>query len=567
MIRRTPFREAGPAPLAAAHVMAAPVAAARLAAFAAFALALALAGCAPAPPPTPAPAPADAPVTLAPLTLQVLHTNDWHGRFLPEVVGGDTIGGSAVLAAWFDSARVRFDGPTVFLSGGDIMQGTAISNLSWGRGAIDLHNRKGLDASVLGNHEFDWGLDTLRARIAESDFAWLAANVFTGGADAPPEWIEPWTVLERDGVRVGVVGVALAATPDIVMAGRTGDLRFGPEAPAIDRGVRALRDQGVDFVIVTTHVGAVCDEAGDPDGTDPEAPSTGCRGHLVDVLEAVRERPDLVVGGHTHLRNLFDVNGIPVVQAPAYGRGVTVSRLERRPGEAARVVHRAIPVPRAADVDPDTAVAAVVARWVAEVGPILDRAVAVLADSMTNAERRPRENPAGNLLADAQRWATGADIGLVNNGSLRRSLPAGEATYGLLYEFQPFQNELVRVHVNGALLREILEFGLTDEATPWIHLSGIQVEVDAARPRGSRVVRVLRAGPDGVPGPEVGPDDRLSIGTTEFLALGGDGFVLLAEGELERTGPIDVDGLIDYLGSLPQPVQPPATGRWRGVPR
>ncbi len=500
-----------------------------------------------------------------PVRLQVLHTNDFHGRFLPELVGGEEIGGSAVLAAWFDSARVRFDGPTVFLSGGDVMQGTAVSNLSWGRGAIDLHNRKGLDAAALGNHEFDWGLDTLRARVAESAFPWLGANVVDEATGVHPEWIEPWVILERGGVRVGVVGIALAETPEIVMAGRTDGLRFEPEAPAMDRGVRALRAEGVDFVIVTTHVGAVCAVPGDPDGTDPEARSEGCRGHLVDVLEAVTERPDLVVGGHTHLRNNFDVNGIPVLQGPAYSRGVTVTQLERHPGAPARVTYRAVHPPRGAEVDPDTAVARVVEAWLQSVGPILEEPVALLADSMTNAERAPVENPSGNLLADAQRWATDADVGLVNNGSLRRSLPAGEATYGLLYEFQPFQNELVRVRMSGELLRRVLEFGLRDDGSPWTHVSGIVVEVDRAAPAGSRVRSVVRVGPDGAPGAPIAPEDEVTVGTTEFLALGGDGFVLLGEGRLERTGPIDVDGLIAYLRSLPQPVAPPPVGRWRFV--
>jgi 5'-nucleotidase len=500
-----------------------------------------------------------------PLRLQVLHTNDFHGRFLPELVGGEEIGGSAVLAAWFDSARVRFDGPTVLLSGGDIMQGTAVSNLSWGRGAIDLHNRKGLDAAALGNHEFDWGLDTLRARVAESAFPWLAANVVDEATGTNPDWIEPWVILERGGVRVGVVGIALAETPEIVMAGRTAGLRFEAEAPAIDRGVRALRDAGVDFVVVTGHVGAVCAVPGDPDGSDPEAPSEACQGHLVDVLEAVTERPDLVVGGHTHLRNNFDVNGIPVLQGPAYSRGVTVTRLERQPGAPARVTYRAIHAPRGAEVDPDTAVARVVEGWLEAVGPILEESVAVLADSMTNAERAPVENPSGNLLADAQRWATDADVGLVNNGSLRRSLPAGEATYGLLYEFQPFQNELVRVRMSGALLRGVLEFGLRDDGSPWTHVSGIEVEVDRSAPAGSRVRAITRVGPDGAPGAAIAPDEEVTVGTTEFLALGGDGYVLLGQGQLERTGHVDVDALIGYLRSLPQPVAPPGVGRWRFV--
>jgi 5'-nucleotidase / UDP-sugar diphosphatase len=501
-------------------------------------------------------------------TLQVLHTNDFHGRFLPTLVNGEPIGGSAVLAAWFDSARVRFDGPTVLLSAGDVFQGTAVSNLSWGAAAVDLYNRKGYDAAALGNHEFDWGLDTLRARVEESAFPWLAANVVDSLTGAPPAWIQPWTLIEREGVRVGVIGIALSQTPSIVMAGRTGTLQFGDEAAAIDRGVTHFRAMDVDFVVVTAHVGAICEVAGNPAGDAPEMPSSGCDGFLVEILERVQNPPDLVVGGHSHLRNLFDVRGIPVMQNPAYSRGVSMTHLERRPGQRARVTYRAILEPRAAAVTPDSAVARVVDGWFAEVQPILERPVAIFLDSLPNAERRPVENPAGNLLADAQRAATGAHVGLVNNGSLRRSLPAGPVTYGDLYEFQPFQNELVRIEGDGAWLRRVLEFGLTESGTPWIHVSGIRVEVDPTAPAGERIQRIAwaAAGPEKDRGPdeslEIHDDTPVSIGTTEFLAQGGDGFSMLAEGTVQRIGIVDVDALIDWLGSLPSPVAPPAVGRW-----
>jgi len=511
------------------------------------------AGCAPAPvSPPPAPAPAEL------LRLQVLHTNDFHGRFVTEEVGGDSIGGSAVLAAWFDSARVRFDGPTVFLSGGDVMQGTAVSNLSWGRAAIDLHNRKGLDAAALGNHEFDWGVDTLRARVAESTFPWLGANVVEESTGTHPDWIRPWTIIEREGVRVGVVGIALEETPRIVMRGRTEGLRFEAEAPAINRSVRELRGAGVDFVLVALHVGAVCAEPGDEDGTDPSARSSGCRGHLVDVVEALTEPVDLVLGGHTHLRNNFEVNGIPVLQAPAYSRGVTVTHLERGADGRVTAPYRAILPPRAAEVDPDTAVARVVEEWFGEIRPVLERPVATLASELSNAQRLPVENPAGNLLADAQRWGTEAQVGLVNNGSLRRSLPAGPVSYGTLYEFQPFQNELVRLHMDGALLKEVLEHGLTDGGEPWVHLSGIRVDFHPTAPSGARVIRILRE--EG--GAAVAPGDSVTVGTTEFLALGGDGFSMLERARMERVGRVDVDALILYLESLGDPVPAPEVGRW-----
>jgi len=522
-------------------------------------LLLAAAGCATVPeavePGVPAPP--------EPLRIQVLHTNDFHGRFLTEEVGGDSIGGSAVLAAWFDSARVRFDGPTVLLSGGDMLQGTALSNLSWGRAAIDLNNRKRVDAAALGNHEFDWGIDTLRARVAESAFPWLGANVFDEATGDHPAWIRPWTILEREGVRVGVVGIALAETPRIVMAGRTEGLRFEDEAPAIDRAVREVRAAGVDFVVVTAHVGAVCAEPGDADGTDPAARSRGCEGHLVDVLQAVTEPVDLVVGGHTHLRNNFDVNGTPVLQAPAYSRGVTVTHLEQGTDGRSRVTYRAILPPRRAEVDPDTAVARVVEAWYREIRPALERTVAVLAEPLSNAQRQPVENPAGNLLADAQRWGTEADVGFVNNGSLRRSLPQGPVDYATLYEFQPFQNELVRLHMDGALLREVLEHGLTDDGRPWTHVAGIRVEVDPTHPRGERIRRILRSDLANVGVEvEIAPHDPVTVGTTEFLALGGDGFAMFARARMERIGRVDVDALIDYLGRGRDPVLAPEVGRW-----
>ncbi len=509
---------------------------------------------------TPA-APVTDPVPERAQSFQILHTNDFHGRILPQVIGEDTLGGSAVLAAHFDSLRAQVDGPTFLLSGGDVMQGTAVSNLSWGRASIALYNEKGYDAAALGNHEFDWGLDTLRVRVAESEFVWLAANILEHPAGTRPDWIRPWVILEEGGLRVGVVGVALAMTPEIVMAGRTEGLEFLPEAPAIDEAVRELRAQGVDAVIVTGHVGAICEEPGEA----PEELSSGCRGGLIEIVEAMTEPVDLFVGGHTHLRNLTDVAGIPIVQTPAYSGGISVTRFDvpARTGTEAgtpdrpTLVHRSIREPWARLVDPDTAVARMVEEWTVEIRPILEEPVATLARPFSNEERAPRENPAGNLLADAQRWATGADVGIVNNGSLRRSLPEGEVSWEILYEFQPFQNELVLLHMDGALLRDVLEFGLDAGGNPWTHISGAHVRYDPAAPQGERI-REIRL----EDGRVVAPDDRIRLGTTEFLATAGDGYELLLEADMERTGVVDVDGLRDYLATLPSPIQPPELGRW-----
>ncbi|TVP75988.1 MAG: bifunctional metallophosphatase/5'-nucleotidase [Gemmatimonadales bacterium] len=485
--------------------------------------------------------------------LQVIHTNDFHGRLDPQVVDGDSLGGSAWLAAHFDSLRVDFDGPTVVVSAGDVMQGTAISNLSWGAAAIDVYNLKGYDAAALGNHEFDWGLDTLQARVAESDFVWLGANVLDEETGEHPGWVRPWTVVERDDVRVGIVGVALSTTPEVVMAGRTDGVRFEDEAAAIDVAVREVREEDVDFVIVTGHVGATCEEP----GQGPEELSAGCAGLAIQILEALEEPIDLFLAGHTHLRNLTEAGGVPLVQNPAYSRTISVTRLQHAGGERAEATHRELRVPYHADVDPDVRVLQAVEMWGEEVRPRLEEVVTVFADSLTNEDRAPVENPAGNLLADAQRWATEADVGLVNNGSLRRSLPAGEVTWEVLFEFQPFQNDLVVLELDGALLRDAVEFGLTDDGRPWTHWAGIRIEYDPEAPRGERVLRIERED-----GSVVEDDDVVTVGTTEFVALGGDGYELLTQAEVRYMGRTDVDGLRDYLAGLETPVAPPATDRW-----
>ncbi|MFN2383605.1 MAG: 5'-nucleotidase C-terminal domain-containing protein, partial [Gemmatimonadota bacterium] len=125
--------------------------------------------------------PSPLPATSDSVRLAILATNDFHGALeplTPAWAGGDTIGGAATLAGYIRAIRDRYPGATLHLNGGDVMQGTVISNLTAGRSTVDVLNAIGLDGAAIGNHEFDWGVDTLRARIAQAQFPWLAANIF-----------------------------------------------------------------------------------------------------------------------------------------------------------------------------------------------------------------------------------------------------------------------------------------------------------------------------------------------------------------------------------------------------
>ena len=504
-----------------------------------------LAACAP-PAPAAGPAPGD-----GVRRVRIVHTNDFHGRLLPQQVGGRAAGGSAVLAAHFDSAAARFGGPTLVLSAGDDMQGTAISNLSWGRATIAAHNASGYDAAALGNHEFDWGQDTLVARVRESRFPWLAANVFVAGTRRQPEWVRPWVMIERGGVRTAVIGIALRTTPEVVLAGRTAGLEFGAEAPAIDQAAREARAAGADFVVVTAHVGATCEQS----GSAPAEPSSQCRGEVLEMADALTEPVDLIVGGHTHRRVLTEEDSIPIVEAASYSTAYSVTDLERRGGRTV-VTTREVRTPFADEVSPDTQVARVVAEWERNVRPMTERVVATLAQPM---EREGSEYALGNLLADAIRRQTGAQASLVNNGSIRRPLPAGPVGWGVLYELQPFANALVTVQVTGAQLRQALENALAS-GSPDAHISGLAVRYDPAAPQGRRVREVRLDG-----GAVVDDDDVVTVGLSEFVATGGDRYTSFAQGRMARTEMVDLDALIAYLQSLPQPVRAPEVGRWQPV--
>jgi 2',3'-cyclic-nucleotide 2'-phosphodiesterase (5'-nucleotidase family) len=483
--------------------------------------------------------------------VRIVHTNDFHGRLLPQQVGGRAAGGSAVLAAHFDSAAARFSGPTIVLSAGDDMQGTAISNLSWGRATIAAHNAAGYDAAALGNHEFDWGQDTLVARVRESRFPWLAANVFVARTRRQPEWVRPWVMIERGGVRTAVIGIALRTTPEIVLVGRTAGLEFGAEAPAIDQAAREARAAGADFVVVTAHVGASCEQS----GSAPAEASAGCRGEILEIADALTEPVDLIVGGHTHRRVLTAEDSIPIVEAASYSMAYSVTDLEWRAGRAA-VLTREVRVPFADEVTPDTQVARVVAEWERNVRPVTERVIATLAQPM---EREGQEHALGNLIADALRVQTGAQASLVNNGSVRRALPAGPVSWGVLYELQPFANALVRVEVTGAQLRAALENAVSGR-TPDAHISGMTVRYDPAAPAGERV-REVRLDDGRV----VDDDDVVTLGLSEFIATGGDRYTSFTQGRITRTEMVDLDAVIAYLQSVPQPVRAPAVGRWQPV--
>ncbi len=491
-----------------------------------------------APPARPAVPASRAGATPPPATLRIISINDFHGALEPRPDGNQgNRGGAAHLAQAIRSAQNECGAScvTVLIDGGDMFQGTAASNLAFGRPIVQLFNALGFAAGALGNHEFDWGQDSLRARMKELRHAVLGANVTYADGRAVP-WIRADTIVVRNGVRIGIVGVASEGTPRTTMASNVADLRFAPPVPVINQRVRSLRARGATVVIVTAHDGAFCSGRGD---------AQSCSGEVLQIAQGITEKVDALVSGHTHSLLNTEVNGVPVVQARSSGRAIAVVDLPLGPDGA--VAGRARASVRNVDSDSmpaDPEVAALVRAATAAVAARVGLSYGELRAPLL---RRGEEYALGHLIADAQRAAGKADFAVMNNGGIRADLPAGTVTYGALFEVQPFGNVLYRVTVRGDALRAYFEKMYNGQRAPRVHVSGITLTWDNTRPAGQRLVDAR------LPNGEALDDAReYRMVLSDFILTGGDGLGLGGAARVvEPLNIQDLDALIAYVRGMP----------------
>jgi 5'-nucleotidase len=484
----------------------------------------------------------------------IVATNDLHGRLeRVAAVAGHVKPLRAALAAQ--------RGGLVLVDAGDMFQGTLESNLGEGRSIVDAYNALGYDAVAIGNHEFDFGPEgpaataktaeedprgALKARAAAARFPFLAANTIDEATGQPVDWrnVRPSTTVTigrgANAVVVGIVGITTIDTPKTTIAGNVRGLRFAPLAPAVQAEATSLRAAGARVVVVVAHAGGRCDEGAterpvtDVSSCDPDA----------EIFRLARELPpglvDVIVAGHTHQAVAHAVNGIPIVEAWANGRGLSRVDLDVTK-DAVRVVrvHRPRRVCGPKEND-DVAIAAckpepwpLVAEPVKvtvdqgllrrfgpalrEAGALRERALGVVVDEEIR-RGYDRESALGNLFADLMREALpGADVALMNGGGIRGNLPAGPLTYGSVFEMMPFDNRFATTRLTGAELRRVLERNLSaSKKGGLLSVSGLRVATTCAA--GQATVQLTRDD-----GRVVGDEETLTVIATDFVALGGDG--------------------------------------------
>jgi 5'-nucleotidase len=531
--------------------------------------------------------------------LRILAINDFHGNLeRPSIGSARPAGGAAVLAAYLSAAEREAPDRTLIVHAGDQLGASPpITRLNGNEPAITFLNRLAnghcaygeathfFDAAswrerpdrcnvigTLGNHEFDAGPHEI-VRLLEGGNApggpylenpwrgsrvpYVCANVRnrrTGELILPP-----YAVVVVDGIPIGVIGAVVRETPILVPASATADLEFLDEADSINRAAAELERRGVHTIIVAIHQGLV--------GTRT-ARGWNWEGPLRGIVARLDPDIDVVISGHTHhFTNtlLADRTGRPVLVTQAYSYGVAYADIDLwvDPRSLDVVAKSARIVPTWDDagpgMHPDARVAALTAAAERAVRPRISKVIAHAGAPITRAITPAGESALGDLVADAQRAAMGTDMALMNPGGLRSDLRAGPITLGDILTLHPFGNRLVTLTLTGAQVLEALEeqWPRDPEALPRVlKTSGLVYVWDPTRPAGHHVVAACDA--EGKP-LEPSKDYRVTI--NDFLAGGGDNFILFKQMPAGIVGPLDSEALAQYLSSRPGPISVRTDGR------
>jgi 2',3'-cyclic-nucleotide 2'-phosphodiesterase / 3'-nucleotidase / 5'-nucleotidase len=464
--------------------------------------------------------------------LRIVATADLHGALVAGLAGGEP-SGAAVLSSTMDSLAAECGCPIVRLDAGGAMHGTVASNITHGRAMVDVLNGLGIAATALSEGDLTWSVDTLRRRISEARFHWLAGNVFDSATGRRPDWAVPYRILEGGGLKVAVVGYITADAKGSLKAELTRGLRFDDGALAIRDVLAEVRALRPDITILLAHAGAEC-----------QGPV--CTGEVVRLADAVEPRTlDLIVAGHTHQTVDTRIAGISIIE-PDGERTVAVADVVRT-SAGGREVRARVQTISPDRVDADEQMTLLVDGYRRRTDVITSRVVASVKFPLP---REGDQHRLGGLIAEARRNVLRADVGLVANTEIGADLPAGPVTYGQLYRVQPSENGLVKVTLTGAQLREVLEHALSRNGRPEAHIAGARVRYDPRRPAGRRIQRLELLGSR-----KFEAKAEYTLATDDFLASGGEGYRALVNRPSVPASMLDVDALIAYLKRLPQPAE------------
>jgi 5'-nucleotidase len=511
-------------------------------------------------------------------TLTIIGTNDLHGAIdrLP------------LLAGFIENireARKADGGGVLLLDAGDMFQGTLESNLAEGSDVVRAYNAIGYDAVAIGNHEFDFGPEgpdvtakaadddprgALKARVHEAKFPFLVSNINDAKTGNRIKWqnMPSSVLLEIAGTMVGVIGASTESTPFTTMPANFSGLVMAPAAREIAADAQALRARGAQVIVVVAHIGSSCKDTSKP--TDLSSCKTD-----EELFKVIDDLPkglvDVWVGGHTHAKVAHRIDNVATIESLSSGRAfgrvdlritdTHVSGVQiHQPQLMCPLDSEGNPAPLAdchpdayegKPVVPNADVQKIADEASARAAPRRDEKLGVTVTGIIT-KSYGLESAEGNWFTDLMLAARPeAQLALTNGGGLRADIPAGELTYGRLYEAMPFDNRFALVEVKGKHVRRLVTTNI-QRSSGFYSWGGL---VAKARCKDGQLAVDIKVG-----GKPLADDATYKIVTSDFLASGGDfsifGRLKLPEGAVTMTDVIIRDAIADVLRKKKGKVEP-----------
>jgi len=444
--------------------------------------------------------------------IDIYSLNDFHGALIES---GKNVGMGKLVGAV--NAHREENPNTLVVSAGDNYQGSALSNLSLGAPVSDMFELMDLTVSAVGNHEFDWGVNLIPTWAEEAGLTFLASNIYDINTGEPVDWAKPYVIETIEGKKIAFIGLATQETSYKTKAENVATLEFKDPAESAKTWADYLMSgkdvAGVpDAIIALTHVPASQDGYGE----DITAPVTGEEVEAITKVEGI----SAVVSAHNHATVAGYANGVPVVEAYYNGRALGHLELVFTGDDLEITPSVDLLYKRSETITPDPEAAAVYEKWNEELAPTLNEVIGTAVGDLTHDRYEGASTTVlGSWVCEVMAEAADTQIAIQNGGGLRRSIPDGDITYGIMYEVMPFDNTLVKMNMTGADILKNIEHGIGNENIGNASFSGLIVNIDADKPFGERVLSIKLE--DGSP---LEMDKSYSVVINDFMYPSGDNF-------------------------------------------
>ena len=431
--------------------------------------------------------------------ITIIHTNDTHSRLL------DTDGGLGFAKISTIIQNTKKENPnTLVLDAGDTLHGMPIVNISKGENAIKTLEAAGYDFMTLGNHDFNYGQERLLELKDMTSVKMLSANILDKNGK---NLFTPYEIIEMDGVKIGIFGLTTPETAYKTSPANVIGITFADPIEISKKMVKELDDK-TDIIIALTHIGL--DES-----------SVVTSKQIAEKVEGI----DVIIDGHSHtvLGTGMLVNNTLIAQTGEYDKNLGFVNIEVKNGALINKTAELLSKDAAVDTALDPKLLDFINNIKLKNEPVFARVVANTNIDLDGAREnvRTKETNLGNLSADAVRNAAGADIGFVNGGNIRTSIPVGDITFGKVAELFPFGNTVQVKKITGADLIKVLETSVSGyPATQggFLQVSGLSYVFDPTQIAGSRIVEVT------VGDAPLNTTTEYSVAINDFLGIGGDGY-------------------------------------------